>query len=198
MQFKDIVMARYATKLFDGKEIPAQKIDELVEIIRHAASSFNIQPWKIKVIADKATKEALFAASYNQPQVTSCSHLLVFCADTNLLPLIDKVEKHMKGKMSEDKLKSYMEMMRGFAGSMNEQQTLAWSQRQVYLALSNALNGAKSLGFDSCPMEGFSPLEYSKILNLSKHIVPTALCAIGHAADKAHPKIRFAKEEILI
>ncbi|MEK6981333.1 MAG: NAD(P)H-dependent oxidoreductase [Candidatus Micrarchaeota archaeon] len=198
MQFKDIVMNRYATKLFDGKELPEEKVHELLELIRFSASSFNIQPWKIKIIKDKETKEALFGASYNQPQVTSCSHLLVFCADTNIMPLIDKLEKHLKGAMSPDKLKPYMEMMRGFAGSMNEQQTLSWSQRQVYLALGNALNGAKSLGFDSCPMEGFSPAEYSKVLKLPGNIVPAAICAIGHAADKAHPKMRFSKEEILI
>ena len=79
---------------------------------------------------------------------------------------------------------------------MDDQKRLAWSQRQTYLALGNALNGSKSLGFDSCPMEGFNPSEYSKILNLPSNIVPTALCTIGFANDTPKPKVRNTTEEV--
>lgn len=197
MEFKDIVMKRYATKKFDGKKIEEKKVAELLELIRYAASSFGLQPWKIKVIADKDTKELLAPASWNQPQITSCSHLLVFCANTDIDGLIDTYERYMKkAKAPEDGIKGYIGMMRGWAKGLDEQQKLSWSQRQTYLALGNAINGAKALGFDSCPMEGFSPEEYSKILKLQKNIVPTALCPIGYASDTQNQKLRFAKEEI--
>lgn len=87
-------------------------------------------------------------------------------------------------------------MMRDFEKGMSAEQRKSWAQRQLYLALGNALNGATSLGFDSCPMEGFIPAEYSKILNLPENIVPTALCAIGYATHPPRDKIRFSKEEI--
>jgi nitroreductase len=197
MNFKEIVMSRYATKKFDGRKIEQKKVDELFELIRHAASSFGLQPWKIKVISDQATKEKLAPAAWNQPQITTCSHLLVFCADTDIDGLIDKYEQYMKkADASEDAIKNYIGMMRDWVKGMDETKRLSWSQRQTYLALGNAINGAKSLGFDSCPMEGFSPEEFSKILKLPKNIVPTALCAIGFAADTPRPKLRFAKEEI--
>jgi nitroreductase len=57
MEFKEIVMSRYATKKFDGRKIPEPKITELLELIRFAPSALNIQPWKIKVITDQKTKE---------------------------------------------------------------------------------------------------------------------------------------------
>ena len=66
----------------------------------------------------------------------------------------------------------------------------------MYIALGNALNGAKALGFDSCPMEGFNAGEYSKILALPNHLVPSVLCPIGYAADKPSAKIRFGINEI--
>ncbi|MDD1666434.1 MAG: nitroreductase family protein, partial [Methanomicrobiales archaeon] len=66
----------------------------------------------------------------------------------------------------------------------------------VFLALGNALNGAKSLGLDSCPMGGFDPKEYARILGLPPHLVPTMLCPVGYAADTPEPKIRFPVEEI--
>lgn len=195
MEFEKIVMERYATKLFDGRKIPEEKINKLLELTRYAASSFNIQPWKIIIVKDQKLKEKLQPAAWNQQQITSCSHLLVFCADTDVAGNIDRLEKLMKEKGADT---GHIGMMRDFEKSMSNEQKLAWAQRQTFLALGNALNGAKSLGFDSCPMEGFSPVEYSKILNLPKNLVPTALCPVGYAKDKAKNKLRFAKKDIFI
>ena len=195
MDFEKIVQERYATKLFDGRKIPESKVNKLLDMIRYAPSSFNIQPWKIIVITEDKLKEKLTPASMNQKQIQSCSHLLVFCANTNIAGNIDKLEKLMKkaGVSTE-----YIGIMRSFDKSLSEEQKLAWAQRQTYLALGNALNGAKSLGFDSCPMEGFDPKAYAKILNLPANLVPTALCPIGYASDKPNPKLRFPKEEVFV
>lgn len=199
MDFEKIIHERYATKLFDGRKIPDSKVSKLLDMIRYAPSSFNIQPWKIIVITDANTKEKLAPASWNQPQITSCSHLLVFCADKDVAANIDRLEQLMikNGAKPED-AKKYTDMMRNFEKNLNEEQKLAWAQRQAYLALGNALNGSKSLGFDSCPMEGFDPKEYAKILNLPANLVPTALCTIGNASDKPKPKLRFPEEEVFI
>ncbi len=193
MEFKEIVQKRYATKSFDGKTVPQEKIDELFEIIRLSASSFNLQPWKIKVIHDKETKEKLAPASWNQPQIASCSHLLVFCADTNIKENIAKIDKMTGGNAKE-----YVKMMEDFEAKMPADKKLSWAQRQVYLAVGNAINGAKSLGFDSCPMEGFNPEEYAKILKLPKNLVPTTVVPVGYASDTPRPKMRFAKKEVFI
>ena len=199
MEFEKIVMERYATKSFDGKKIPESKVDKLLEMIMHSASSFNIQPWKIKVITDQKLKEKLKGAAWNQPQITTCSHLLVFCADKNVKENIEKLGKLMiKNGANAESIEGYMDMMRNFEKNLTEEQKLAWAQRQVYIALGNALNGAKALGFDSCPMEGFNPQEFAKILSLPSNIVPTVLCPIGFASDKPKPKLRFAKEEVFM
>ena len=197
MDFKQIIMSRYAVKKFNGKGIDNKKIDEILEMIRMAPSSFNIQPWKIKIITDQKLKEKLKAVSWNQEQVTSCSHLLVFCADSDIIGRINKLEAQLKQVgMPQESLQAYIGMMRGAFKDMDESKRLSWAQRQTYLPLENALLGAKALGFDSCPMEGFDAVQYSRILGLPKNIVPTALCAIGYADDTPKPKLRFAKEEV--
>lgn len=199
MEFKQIVMERYATKKFDERKLPEGKVSELMELIRYSPSSFNIQPWKVIVIAGKDVKEKLAPASWNQPQITSCSHLLVFCANKDIAGNIDLLEKEMIGNgASPESIKGYIQMMRDFEKALTEEEKLSWAQRQTYLALGNALNGAKALGFDSCPMEGFDPKEYSKILKLPPDIVPAALCPIGYAADRQKDKLRFSKEEVFI
>jgi nitroreductase len=96
MEFKDIVMQRYATKKFDGRRVPEARMQELFELIRYAPSALNVQPWKIKVITDQKMKEQLKPAAWDQEQITTCSHLLVFCANTDFTGLIGKVEKAMR------------------------------------------------------------------------------------------------------
>jgi nitroreductase len=198
MDFGTIVMSRYATKKFDGRKIPQAKVDELLELVRFAPSALNLQPWKIKIVVDQKTKELLKPAAFNQEQVTSCSHLLVFCADPDYDSLIGRLGALMKKSGAPEEMQKMVTGMAvQFTKPMSPDQKLAWSQAQTYLALGNALNGAKALGFDSCPMGGFDPGEFSRILKIPRPLVPVMLCPLGYAADKPMLKVRFAKEDII-
>jgi len=198
MQFKDIVMQRYATKKFDGKKISEDKISELLELIRFAPSALNLQPWKIKLVTDQKLKEELRKVSNNQEQITTCSHLLVFCADSDYDGLIQRLDALMhKNGIPVEINKMVIGMAQEFTAKMSPEQKRAWSQAQTYLALGNALNGAKALGFDSCPMGGFDPKEYTRILKIPDYLEPVMLCPVGYAADKPMPKIRFPQKDIL-
>ena len=88
--------------------------------------------------------------------------------------------------------------MMTMAKNLKDNFSLSWAQQQVYLALANAVNGAKALGFDSCPMTGFDPSALSKILGLPSHIVPTALCPVGYAADAPMPKARLSLADLML
>lgn len=199
MDFKQIVSSRYATKQFDGRTVPEDKLDALLDLVRLAPSSFNLQPWKILIVTDAATKQRLAPAAWNQPQITTASHLLVFLADTDLEGLIARMDAQMKTEGTDDaRREGFIAMVSGFAARMDATQRKAWAQRQVYLALGNALNGAKSLGLDSCPMEGFDPAAFSEILGLPAHLVPTTVCPIGYAADVPSAKVRFEKDYIVL
>jgi nitroreductase len=197
MEFREIVMSRYATKKFDGRKIPEGKVSELLELVRFAPSAINLQPWKIKIVTDQKVKEQLKPATWGQEQITSCSHLLVFCANPDFESLIEKVGQLMKTSgVPEEARKMVTGIAADMTGKMSGEQKLCWAQSQLFLALGNAVNGAKSLGFDSCPMGGFDPKEYARILKIPPPLVPTMLCPLGYAADKPAPKVRFAKEEI--
>ena len=81
-------------------------------------------------------------------------------------------------------------MARDFITKMTTDKKRAWSQAQTYLALGNALNGAKALGFDSCPRGGVDPEEYTRILRIPPGVVPVIVCPVGYAADTPLPMIR--------
>jgi nitroreductase len=198
MEFGKIVMSRYATKKFDGRKIPETKVSELLEMVRFAPSAINLQPWKIKVVTDQKVKELLKPAAFDQEQITSCSHLLVFCADPDYDSLIKRLGTLLKQSGAPEEMqKKIIGMSIQFASKMSPDQKLAWSQAQTNLALGNALNGAKSLGFDSCPMGGFDPKEFSRILKIPPPLVPVMLCPLGYAADKPMQKVRFPKEDVV-
>src|SRR5512136_1675022 len=111
MEFKEIVEQRYAAKQFDGRMIDEPTLFALLDIIRYSPSAFNLQPWKIKVVTASKIKKNLFPHTNNQPQVTTCSHLFVFCANTELETLVDKaVEGLALTGLSPDTVSQYAAM----------------------------------------------------------------------------------------
>ncbi|MFH0927260.1 MAG: NAD(P)H-dependent oxidoreductase [Candidatus Micrarchaeota archaeon] len=197
MEFMDMVMGRYATKKFDGKKIPAEQFEKLQEFIRYAPSSYNLQTWKIKVVEDMGVRKKLKEASWGQEQITTCSHLLVFCANTDVEGNLKLLLARMKEEgAAQESLDSFEKMVGGFAKNKQGADGLNWAQKQVYLAVENALLGARALGFDSCPMEGFDAAKYSQILGLPENLVPTCVVPVGYAADTARKKIRLGKKDV--
>ncbi|MBZ2166217.1 nitroreductase family protein [Methanobacterium spitsbergense] len=197
MEFKELLMSRYATKKFDGKIIDENKLEQLFEMIRFAPSALNIQPWKIKVVTDVETKKKLSAASMEQAQIITCSHLLVFCANTDLDGNAQKTLNLMKkAGVPEENLEQFQMIMNIFLSNFDSETGVNEAQCNVFIAAITAIYAAKSLGIDSCPMQGFNNEEYSKILEIPSSLVPTILVPIGYPADKQMPKLRFTKEEI--
>jgi nitroreductase / dihydropteridine reductase len=197
MEFRDIVMQRYATKQFDGRMIDESILFALLDIIRYSPSAFNLQPWKIKIVSASKIKKNLLPHTNNQPQVTTCSHLFVFCANTEMELLVDRAVGGLaKSGLPVEMVNQYAAMIKAYIGSMNPEQRMAFAREQIHIALGNAVNGAKSLGIDSCPMGGFDPVAYAEVLFLPEEYIPVVLCAVGYAADKPLPKWRLPREEV--
>ncbi len=198
MEFKDIVKSRRAIRKYENRAVPDEIIRELLEITSYAVSAINLQPWKIKVVADQATKEDLFPATFGQNQVKECSHLFVFCADTDYAAIIARVDKAMRAAgVPDPQREGMMEFTANVANGMSPEQRLQWSKEQVYIALGNCLNGAYSLGLGACPMTAFQPTEFARILKLPDNLVPTVMVSVGYAAEEGMPKMRRSIDEIL-
>ena len=77
-----------------------------------------------------------------------------------------------------------------------------WGSNQVYIALGNLMTCAALVGVDTCPIEGFSPADYDRILNLGDTPYRSSVvCACGtrNATDKYAQlaKVRFPLEELI-
>ncbi len=198
MEFKDLVQTRYNVKKFDGRTIDEARLAELFDIIRSAPSADNLQPWKIKVISDPAVKEKLLPSimQFNHEKVKTCSHLLVFCADKELNDHWKSLNEKLKAAEYPEDVIDHMANVAKMIMAREPQERLSRSQWDVFLAVGNAVNGAKSLGFDSSLFGGFNAKDLARILELPPHLVPTLLVALGYSADKPLKKVRFTKDEV--
>ncbi len=203
----DAMNWRYATKAFDSsKKIPEKDFENLLEVLRLAPSSFGLQPWKFVVVANKELRQKIRKASWDQPQVTDASHLIIFTALNELNEkYLDKfIELIAKTRNQETKdLESYKDMISNSIKNMTKEQLNSWNEKQVYIALGNLLTAAATAKIDACPMEGFDRKQVDDILNLkAQGVHSVVMCAIGFRSqdDKSASlkKVRFEKKDVVI
>lgn len=207
-QVVDALKWRYATKVFDAsKKIPTDTWSALEDSLVLTPSSFGLQPWKFLVVQDEETKAKLLPVSWNQGQVTQCSHLLVFAVPTKVDEAdIDRFLQATADARGEDvsSLDGFRKMMVGFVvDGMDAAKQKDWAIRQTYIALGQFMLAASLVGVDACPMEGFMPDKYDEILGLTeKGLTAAVVCPVGYrdaAEDKyaSLPKIRYDKAELV-
>jgi len=197
---------RYAVKKFD----PTRKISEkdwetLEQSLILAPSSYGLQPYKFVVITDENLKKELTPAAYGQTQIADCSHLVVIAYKKVLTDgdVEHFVERNMEIRhQPHEQLADYENTMKGAAKKNVEDGTIeTWNSRQAYIALGFLLETAALLGIDACPMEGFHPAEFDRILGLTDYSA-VVLCPLGYR-DEANDymanqaKVRFPKEELI-
>lgn len=206
-QLLDALNWRYATKQFDAaRKIPADTFAALEESLVLSASSFGLQPYRFLVINDKMLREKLLPHTWGQRQVVDASHFVVFAGRTRIgekeIDAFLQLTSDIRGTPVEA-LKDYRGMMTGML--LPEKFTPIvpqWAALQAYIALGNLLTSAAVLGVDACPIEGFVPAEYDKLLGLPEQgFASVVCCALGYraATDKyaTARKVRATKADLV-
>lgn len=198
---------RYATKQFDpAKKIPAETWEALEQALILSPSSYGLQPWKFFVVTDPTIRAALREHSWNQSQVTDCSHHVVFAIRKTIdAAFVDKFiarTAEVRG-VTADSLDFYRKMIVSDVVEGPRSKIAAeWATRQAYIALGNFMTSAAVVGIDTCPMEGLDPAKYDEILDLpAKGFHAVVACAAGYRADTDKyavlPKVRYDKSELI-
>ena len=79
MNFLSIAQNRYTTKMYNGKRIPEDTLNQLKEILRLSPSSINSQPWQFVFVGDERKNEVFAPLSLiNQERVKLASHIVIF------------------------------------------------------------------------------------------------------------------------
>jgi len=176
---------RYATKKFSTtKKVSDDDLNKLKEAIQLSVSSYGLQLYKVLIIENPEIRERLKPVSWNQSQITDASHLFVFCNYTDATPeAIDNFIKHTAETRNLDleRLSGYGDFIKSKLAEKSQEEKIGWLKSQTYLALGNLLNACAELKIDACPMEGFDPEAYNKILGLNeKGLNASVIAPVGY------------------
>ena len=138
MSFLSNLNWRYATKHFDPtRKVSDADLDTILEAIRMTPTSFGLQPYHFYVVSNQDIKDKIQAASWNQPQIGSSSHLLVFTARTDLMANKDEYFTQMSGGNPEVRahLKGFEDMVEStIAAKVSAGSAFDWAAYQTYIA----------------------------------------------------------------
>ncbi|MDM1764379.1 oxygen-insensitive NAD(P)H nitroreductase [Acinetobacter sichuanensis] len=213
MDLLSISKKRYTTKAYDAtQKIPQAQFERLLEVLRLAPSSINIQPWHYFIADNNAAKQRIAKAlvgkyAYNAPKVLDSSHTILFCTQADI------TEQHLENLLNQDDLSGrfkdekakqgqkdsrtgYVDYYRNEKGDIQR-----WAENQTFIALGQALLAAGIEGIDATPIGGFDEDIISQELGLEeKGLIPSALLTLGYRSESDFnaklPKSRLNKEEI--
>ena len=188
MQLLENLKWRYATKKFNAsKKVSQKNIDYIKETIRLSAASYGLQSYQVLDVKNPELRKVLKPMSWNHTQITDASHLFVFCNQTfvseqdvdNLIRLKSEVNK-----IDMNDLWAYGDFIKGKLKEKSAQEIVAWTAKQTYIALANAMAACAELHIDCTPMEGFESDAYNKTLDLTQQgLSACVLLAIGYRDD---------------
>lgn len=217
---------RHACKLFDeNKKISEDDLAFVLETARLSPTSFGMQGCKLHVVTDPALKQAIKKVCWNQPQVDSCSHLIVLTTRTkDLEPGSDWVKSRFADRgMGADAQAAYYDKYASFHADLKSRiegfmtrsmvgffyrlfhknrtakDLYQWGARQCYIVLGNIMTAAAAIGIDSCPLEGMDKNGVEKALNLDTATEEVAvLCAFGYRVNAQPEKKRLPIETMTV
>lgn len=213
MDVLSISKTRYTTKAYDAtQKIPQQQFERLLEILRLAPSSINIQPWHYFIADHQTAKQRIAKAlvgkyTYNAAKVLDSSHTILFCTkaditEDHLASLLNQDD--LSGRFKDEKAKQgqkdsrtgYVDYYRNEKGDIQR-----WAENQTFIALGQMLLAAGIEGVDATPIGGFDEQIITEELGLTeKGLIPSVILTLGYRSEADFnaklPKSRLNKEEI--
>lgn len=206
MELLNALEWRYASKKMNGKEVPEEKVERILEAIRLAPSSMGLQPYTVLVITNPGLKKQILPIANNQQQVVDSSHLLVFAAWDKITPehVDDYVNLTASARnITVESLEQFKNILVNIS-NRPQQENYEWAARQSYIAFATAIAAAAEERVDATPMEGFNNAMLDELLGLKeKGLRSIIMLPLGYRDSEndwlvKFPKVRRQKENLFI
>lgn len=185
MHTLEAIQQRRAVKAYDpSHSLTESEIQQLFSLAIQSPTAFNIQNWRFVVVQDRALRQQIRAVSWDQPQVTDASLLVILCAD--LKAWEKEPQRYWKNTSPEVQGMILPAIDQYYRNKEQVQRDEA--MRSCGIAAQTLMLAAKAMGYDSCPMDGFDFDAVATLIHLPKDHVITMFVAIGKATKPAHPK----------
>jgi nitroreductase len=179
------IESRRSIKGFDPEHrMSDAEIEQLMSLALLAPTAFNIQNWRFVLVRDPGLRRQIRAASWDQPQVTDASLLVVLTAD---LKAWEK-EPARYWKNAPQPVRDFLVPAIGkyYGGQAQVQRDEA--MRSCGMAAMTLMLAAKEMGYDSCPMDGFDFNAVSALIKLPPDHVISMFVAIGKGISDPWPR----------
>lgn len=196
MHTLEAIESRRSIKHYDPDHVmPEEDLAKLIELTKLAPSSFNLQNYRLVVVRDPELRKQLRAVAWDQAQVTDASALFIMCADltahqadpANYWSHAPQAVRDILGPAILPFYDGKPELIRDEA------------IRSTALAGMTLMLAAKGMGYDSCPMVGFDPVEVSRLIQLPADHVLSFMIAVGKQTQPAWPRgDRLPDAEVVI
>ncbi|MEP6950796.1 MAG: nitroreductase family protein [Ginsengibacter sp.] len=206
MELLNALEWRYASKKMNGKKVPEEKVQKILEAIRLAPSSIGLQPYSVIVITDPGLKQQILPIANNQQQMIDSSHLLVFAAWDKITP--ERVKDFIQLNATTRNVSTEsLATLRGYLDSIanrSDEENFEWAARQTYIAFATGIAAAAEERVDATPMEGFNSTALDALLGLEeKGLRSLTLLPLGYREKEKDwlvnlPKVRREKEKFFI
>jgi nitroreductase len=160
------------------------EVRKLLGLAMLSPTAFNIQNWRFVIVKDPALRRAVRAHAWDQEQVTDASLLVVLCADLNAWrndPA--RYWAHAPQEVQDLYIPGIDKYYRQKPAVQRDE-----AMRSCALAAQTLMLAAKSMGYDSCPMDGFDFEAVGHLINLPRDHVITMFVAIGKATEQPWPR----------
>ncbi|MGF6767945.1 nitroreductase [Paraburkholderia sp. GAS199] len=156
----------------------------LIELAVQSPSSFNAQHWRLVNVKDTELRKKIRAAAADQPQVTDSSLLFVVCADLKAWQKSPDRYYRNAPQDIQDLLVPWMGRFYEYDDQLQRDEGI----RSATLIAHTMMLSAKAMGYDSCPLIGFDPVEVSRLIKLPDNHIIAMMLAIGESTKQAWPK----------
>lgn len=190
------IKTRRSVKHFDANhQIPEDNIINLLSLAALSPTAFNIQHWRFVVVKDPELRSRIRKVSWDQAQVTDSSLLIILCADLKAWEKSpDRYWKNAAQEVQDFILPAIDGYYRG-----KDQVQRDEAMRSCGIAAQTLMLTAKSMGYDSCPMDGFDFSATAELINLPDDHIIAMYVAIGKGLTEAAPRAgQLAFDEIVI
>jgi len=185
MNTLEAIQSRRAIKHYDpAHRMTEAEIRQLLESAMQAPTAFNIQNWRFVTVLDPEVRKQIRAAAWDQAQVTDSSLLIVLCADKDAW----KKEPARYWFNAPRAVQDFLVPAIGQYYQGRDQVQRDECMRSCGLAGMTLMLAAQSMGYDSCPMDGFDFDAVAKIIKLPEDHVISFMIAIGKGTQPAWPK----------
>jgi len=181
----ETIAARRAIKHYDpAHQMTEAEIRQLLEAAMQSPTAFNIQNWRFVTVIDPEVRKQIRASAWDQAQVTDASLLIVLCADKEAW----KKEPARYWKNAPQPVQDFLVPAIGQYYEGRDQVQRDECMRSCGLAGMTIMLAAKSMGYDSSPMDGFDFDAVAKIINLPEDHVISFMIAVGKGTQPPWPK----------